>query len=76
MRGSYHLGEVFNVTGSKFDPYAGLGLGYVSYGKYLSSGAFLQAHVGARYYLSDNVGLFGEVGAGAATLKVGVAFKF
>lgn len=76
VRGSYHFGKLLNVEGNKLDPYAGLGLGYESYGNYISSGIFLQAHVGARYYLANNVGAFAEIGAGAATLKLGAAFKF
>lgn len=77
VRGSYHFAELLNIEGNKFDPYAGLGLGYVTYGSFTaSSGIFLQAHLGARYYLGNKVGVFGEVGAGASVLKVGVAFKF
>lgn len=76
IRGSYHFAELLNVQDKKFDPYAGLGLGYVTYGNYVSSGAFLQVHVGARYYFSDNIGGFAEIGAGASLLKLGVAIKF
>ena len=77
VRGSYHFGELLNIQDKKFDPYAGLGLGYVTYGSFnVSSGVFLQAHVGARYFFSDNIGGFAEIGAGSSTIKLGVAFKF
>ena len=79
-RGSYHLGELLKA-GDKLDPYAGLGLGYVSwpgtaFSGFGASGIFFQGHIGARYWFSDNVGGVAEVGAGAATLKVGVTLKF
>jgi hypothetical protein len=79
-RGSYHFGELLK-TGDKLDPYAGLGLGYLSwpgtaFGGFGTSGIFFQGHVGARYWFSDNLGGVAELGAGAATLKVGVALKF
>ena len=77
-RGSYHLGELLKA-GDKLDPYAGLGLGYLSWpgtGIGGLSGVFFQGHIGARYYFSDNIGGVAEIGAGAATLKLGVAFKF
>jgi hypothetical protein len=79
VRGSYHAGELLK-TGDKLDPYIGLGLGYVSwpgiYSGIGASGIFFQGHLGARYWFSDNLGGVAEVGAGAATLKLGVALKF
>jgi hypothetical protein len=81
-RGSYHLGELLN-TGEKFDPYAGLAVGYWS-AKYSGSSyvtgygnrVFLGIHAGARYYFKEKLGVFAEVGAGSGFLKAGLAVKF
>jgi hypothetical protein len=79
-RGSYHFD--FNVD--KLDPYVGLILGYnVASVKVPASGipassgsaAIFGGHAGARYYLSEKLAVFGEVGYGIGTLNVGVAFK-
>ena len=79
-RGSYHFGELLKAS-DKLDPYAGLGLGYVSwpgtaFGGFGASGLFFAGHAGARYWFSDNLGGVAEVGFGAAALKLGVALKF
>jgi hypothetical protein len=77
-RGSFHAGELLKAS-DKLDPYIGLGLGYLSWpgtGYGGSSGLFFQGHLGARYWFSDNLGGVAEIGAGAATLKVGVTLKF
>lgn len=81
-RGSYHFGELLN-TGEKFDPYAGLALGYwsakFSGSSYLTgygNRVFLGLHAGARYYFKEKFGVFAEVGAGSGFLKGGVTFKF
>jgi len=85
VRGSYHLGKILNVSNPKFDPYAGVSLGYYSAsynyagnpfpGAY-GSMVFVGAHVGARYMFSDNIGGFAEAGYGVSALQVGVSFKF
>ncbi|HXP48897.1 MAG TPA: hypothetical protein VN922_03025 [Bacteroidia bacterium] len=94
FRSAYHL----NVPDApRFDPYAGLMLGYyflnhtfstnnpdymhpgnpgyvyysASYPNYAALGLF----VGARYYLSNAVGVWGELGYGYTTLAIGVNFK-
>ena len=94
FRSAYH----WNFTSStKFDPYAGLMLGYYflshtyssndpnynhpgdpyyhyytdSYGNYASLSLFL----GARYYVSNNVGFWAELGWGYTNLALGVNFK-
>lgn len=81
-RGSYHFGELLN-TGEKFDPYAGLAVGYWS-AKYSGSSyltgygnrVFLGLHAGARYYFKEKLGVFAEVGAGSGFLRAGLAVKF
>ena len=89
-RASYHLGDLLSELGmaeGKFDPYAGLSLGvrtasykdnvgyedYVS--PYSSTSVFLGGHVGTRYYFSEMVGGFAEVGYGVSALRLGVTVK-
>ncbi|MEA5461452.1 hypothetical protein VB796_20470 [Arcicella sp. LKC2W] len=79
-RGSFHAGELLKAS-DKLDPYAGLGLGYVSwpgtaFSGYGASGLFFGGHVGARYWFADNLGGVAELGFGTANLKLGVTLKF
>ncbi|WP_083422043.1 hypothetical protein [Arsenicibacter rosenii] len=85
-RGSYHLGEILQ-TGDKFDPYAGISLGVriasykdnAGYGDYYNpynNGLYLGIHVGGRYYFTEKVGGFAEVGYGVTALRLGVTAKF
>lgn len=94
LRSAYH----WNFTHSpKFDPYAGLMLGYyyinsafaTNNPEYFSPGnpgyiyysstypnyAALSLFLGARYYVSHKVGIWGELGYGYTTLALGVNFK-
>jgi len=79
---NYH----FNLENKKLVPFLGLGLGYSilscsydgpTFGIDLcpNSGIYFIGHAGARYFFSDNMALYGDVGAGAATLNVGLVFK-
>jgi hypothetical protein len=80
---NYH----FKMTEPKFDPFVGLGLGYnvvsCSYSGAFgassdcgySSGIYAIARVGARYFFSPKMAAYGDVGAGGATLNLGVMFK-
>ena len=60
-----------------------LGIGYesVSYsnniygGSAFGSGIFVPIHLGGRYFFSDNVGGFAELGTGIAPLMLGVTFQ-
>jgi len=81
-RGSYHL----KVNSERFDPYGGAMLGYnVASVKWsgdgsepvsASAGGFMWGvHIGTRYWASQKVGAFAELGYGATVLNVGVAFK-
>ena len=77
-RGSYHFGELLKA-GDKLDPYAGLGLGYLSWpgtGIGGLSGVYFGGHLGARYWFAEKLGGVAEVGFGSAALKLGVALKF
>jgi opacity protein-like surface antigen len=86
VTGNYHfvLGD-----NSKFDPFVGAGLGYsiVSYscnyngdvdydcGGTSSSALYFIGHAGVRYFVSDKVALYGDIGAGAAALNIGAMMK-
>jgi hypothetical protein len=84
-RGSYHLGDALGVQDNKFDPYIGATLGFRytgnSYSDYYyysgyNNGLYLGIHLGARYMLSDHVGLYSEIGYGVSVLKGGLTVKF
>jgi hypothetical protein len=78
------------TSSSKFDPYIGLMLAYydVTYsetntipGGYVSNGSYgsttgLSIYIGARYYLSNKVGIWLELGTGYTNAALGVSFKF
>lgn len=89
LRGSYHFNELLNLRSNDVDIYGGLSLGYRSFswseGNFngtglnsnYSSGLYLGVHVGGRYYFSNNVAGFLELGAlGSTNARIGVAFKF
>lgn len=82
LRGSYH----FEVSSDKLDPYVGALIGYNAASVSVSNSAFSNAvvaggglayggHVGARYYLTDNLAGFGELGYGLGYLTLGIAYK-
>ena len=76
-RGLFHYQFI-----EKLDTYAGVMFGYdiCSYkqldpdlpGSVFRSGFF----VGARYYITDNIGVFAELGYNVAPLELGVCYKF
>jgi len=75
-RGLFHYQFV-----DKLDTYAGFMLGYdiVSFSQPNgSSGSkFCPAiFIGARYYIIDNIGFFGELGYGVSPLQLGLCYKF
>ncbi|TGE27267.1 hypothetical protein [Hymenobacter metallicola] len=84
LRGTYHY-NIFQTP--KLDTYAGLTLGvrvfsysdnddssadYYSSSTYAHSGIF----AGARYFFTNNIGAFAELGYDMSYLKVGLAAKF
>jgi hypothetical protein len=89
-RGSYHFNELLKIKDKRFDVYAGLSLGFRSftwsdnansfyYGPDSSygSGLYLGLHIGGRYYFSNRIGAFLELGGlGSTNARVGVTFKF
>lgn len=85
-RGEYHFLE----NSENIDAYAGVTLGYdivssswkdkTGFGfnsSASSSGSYalFGAHVGAKYYLTPQLSLFGELGYGVSYLSAGVAFR-
>lgn len=76
-RGLFHYQFV-----EKLDTYAGLMLGYdiVSYSHAdanLSGSGFISSwFIGARYYFTNDIAVFGELGYGIAPLELGIAYKF
>ena len=79
---NYH----FAIAGKpKLDPFLGVGLGnmhvsakyddgYASYAGSYPRGTYFIGRAGVRYFYSDHVALYGEVGAGASTINAGVTF--
>lgn len=89
VRGTWH--PDFLVT-DKYDIYGGVQLGYYHYGySYTATGPYVSgynysnprnstvgfgAFVGGRYYFTDNIGAFGEIGYDISYLKIGLSLKF
>jgi len=79
-RGAYHFGDLLSLP-DNFDLYGGAGL-YMygvkvdnGYGGGLGDGVHFGVHAGARYYFSDKLGAFVDLGNGIAYLQLGVTFK-
>jgi opacity protein-like surface antigen len=86
-RGAYH----FTLSNDKFDPYVGVGLGFMKFGyKWTSSDpSFNEANssvslgspfgyqffAGARYMFSDKLGGYAEVGYGLSVANLGLTFR-
>jgi hypothetical protein len=79
-KGNYHF-----YTTDKFDAYGGLSLIYNKLSADTASSPFgvspsasgivFVGQLGARYYFTDSIGAFAELGYGLANLNVGVAIK-
>jgi hypothetical protein len=80
---NYH----FKLEDQRFDPFVGLGLGYnvvscnwsgpttVIDDCGYSSGIYFIGKAGARYFFNPKMAAYADVGAGAATLNLGVMFR-
>lgn len=83
VRASYHFSELFEINNEQVDVYGGANLGYAvasisnsSYDNSLYPGRVqLGLHAGARYFFSEKVAGYGELGFGLAPLSLGVTFK-
>ena len=74
---NYHI----NTKSPKWDAFIGAGLGYLSVstsyaglGSYSGSGVYFVGRLGGSYSIANPLALYADVGAGAATLNVGVMF--
>ena len=81
-RGSYHFNELLNLSTDKADLYAGIGLGYLGvsgsfYSGYVGNAGriIVPIHLGGRYFFTETVGGFAELGSEVAPLQLGVTFK-
>jgi hypothetical protein len=77
---NYH----FNLENWKIDPFLGAGLGYSiisceypGFGSNLCSNSYVYfiGKAGIRYFLSEKLALYGDLGAGAALLNAGAMFR-
>ncbi|MFM9986624.1 MAG: hypothetical protein ACKVOK_15390 [Flavobacteriales bacterium] len=81
---NWHLGD-----NDKLDPYLGFGIGYKSSKWTLETNddffdeltfkglpISMSASVGCRYYFTDNIGIFGEIGMGHGFMQGGLQIKF
>lgn len=85
VRASYHFSELFEINNEKVDVYGGAFLGFLissfsgdsvtGYDDPYSGGVRLGLHAGARYFFSEKVAGYGELGYGIAPLSLGVTFK-
>ena len=85
-RGSYHFNRLLNLNVQKADLYAGVGLGYRTFrwgdssygsGSDNRSGLFFNYFLGGRYYFTNKVGAFAELGyTGLSSTRVGLTVKF
>jgi hypothetical protein len=76
VRGAYHFGQF--IKNDQLDLYAGAELFFALSGG--GSGTIFSLMPGARYYFSDNIGAFSELGlglsgGGGTQFRLGVAFK-
>jgi hypothetical protein len=86
VRGSYHFNELFEIQNEKVDVYGGAFLGFLissysgdgfsgTYDDPYSGGLRLGIHAGARYFFSQKVAGYAELGYGIAPLSLGLTFK-
>ena len=77
---NYH----FKLDDQRIDPFVGLGLGYqiitcdapgLPSGYCSNSAIYFIGRAGARYFFNPKMAAYGDVGAGGATLNLGLMFK-
>lgn len=79
LRGQYHLYDQLNVSG-KLDPYMSITGGVkqtsesLLYGGY-TYGIFYGLHAGTKYYMTDKVAIYGELGIGTALFNTGLSIR-
>lgn len=87
-RGSYHVTDLLNLSRSPADLYVGATLGYRIFswddtfyggniGGLYGNGIYFGGFLGGRYYFSDSIAGFLELGAGGVTnANLGLTLKF
>lgn len=85
VRGSYHFSELFEINNDKVDIYGGAFLGFLlssysgdaftGYNDPFTGGLRLGIHAGARYFFTEKVAGYAELGYGLAPLSLGLTFK-
>lgn len=88
-RGSYHLNRILGIRDKDVDLYTGIGLGYrrfkwdddygygYGYGYSYNSGLFFNYFIGGKYYFTEKLGGFVELGyTGISSSRVGLSLKF
>jgi hypothetical protein len=72
---NYH----FHVDDPKWDPFLGLGLGYVvanvSGLGTANSGLFTVGYAGVRYFYTQSMAIQADLGVGSSTLNIGLMFR-
>jgi len=86
FRGSYHFNKLLRIKQKNVDIYAGGATGvYVRHYSYDGNSGINQngsadylygVLAGAKYFISDHFGFFGELSSYNSILKVGIALKF
>ena len=87
LRGSYHANEVLKIKSEKADIYGGASLGYKSFkwsdnlggsnSGSISNGIYLGIYIGGKYYFTEGISVFAELGAGGASYgRIGIGFNF
>lgn len=86
VRGAYHYNGFTNLP--KLDPYAGAMLGYnivkyssdaaddIGMAKSYGSGIGFSGFIGSRWFFTENIGAYAELGYGVSVLNVGATYKF
>lgn len=80
-KGSYHFNELLEVENENLDLYGGLGIYYRNFSysgtaSTFASGMVAGFHVGTRYYFTENLAGYAELGNNWAWLNFGVSYKF
>lgn len=85
-RGSYHLSDDLNIGIDELDLYGTGSVGFRSFtwsdsfgnnDSSFGNGIYVGVSAGARYYFSDKMAAFLELGAtGSSNARLGIAFKF
>lgn len=80
-KGYYHLNDLLNIDSEELDVYGGISILYrnfsVGTGVFgvSASGIYPGFHVGGRYYFSENLGAYAELGNSYSWFRVGISLK-